>query len=363
MYRGSVKRAKTPLELAALATCAVPGFQIVALCAPQFSDEVSSVTGVIDARGDKWTVTCPHDSVGGLDLDAESGVLARLAKARDARKLPFDVPRIHGMTFTPQGDRVLVHQNLGGRTMTEEDFDDPHILPSSLGKSLAALHNLPPSTYTGVDLPAYSATECRDRHYALLDEAAANVLIPANLWNRWDAALEEISLWRFAPAPIHGDLQGNSLVLDHSVVRAMTGFSSAHVGDPAQDIAWILAQGCEAFFDRFREAYSQERSVVDLHLFTRAQLLSELAIIRWLVHGLHAEDSSIIEDARDMLTDLSQDLGEDELVARRSYSPSAKVESTVQDTEEKDGIDPHSAPTQPLSMSEHPQAVEDEEGA
>lgn len=157
--------------------------------------------------------------------------------------------------------------------------------------------------------------------------------------------------------------QGNSLVLDHSVVRAMTGFSSAHVGDPAQDIAWILAQACEAFFDRFREAYSQERSVVDLHLFTRAQLLSELAIIRWLVHGLHAEDSSIVEDARDMLTDLSQDLGEDELVARRSYSPSVKVDSSVQDTEEEGGIDPHSAPTQPLSMSERAQAVEDEEGA
>lgn len=376
MYRGRVMRAKTPLELAALATAAVPGLDIVGLRPPQFSDEVMSVTGVIDARGDRWTVACPHDGVGGLDLDAESGVLSRLAKAHDAKRLPFDVPRIHGTTLTPQGDRVIVHQDLGGRTMDEEDFEDPHILPSSLGRSLAALHNLPGITYTGIQLPFYSAMECRDRHFALLDEAAEKVLIPANLWNRWDAALEEVSLWRFAPAPIHGDLQGNSIIVEGGAVRAMTGFSSAHVGDPAQDIAWILAQASDVFLERFREAYSQERSATDLHLFTRAQLLSELAIIRWLVHGLHAEDRSIIEEARQMLQELSADLGDAQIVARRdsaggpassgggaeesgAASPSdapapaaarAGVETARADLDEAE--DPDEVPTRRLSLSE-----------
>ena len=310
-------RAKTPLELAALATAAVPGLRVTGLRPPQYSDEVVSVTGIIDVTGNKWTVTCPHDSVGGLDLDAESGVLARLAKAKDARRIPFDVPRIHGTALTAQGERVIVHQDLGGRRMEDSDFDDAHLLPVSLAKALAALHNLPEAVYTGIHLPAYTAAESRERLHALLDEAAAQVLIPANLWNRWDAALDEISLWRFAPAPIHGDLQGNSIIIDGGAVLALTGFSSAHVGDPAQDIAWVLAQASDGFLDRFREAYCRERSVTDLQLFTRAQLLSELAIVRWLVHGLHAEDRSIIADARAMLTELSSDLGEEELVPRR----------------------------------------------
>lgn len=341
-------RAKTPLELAALATTAVPGLRIVGLRPPQYSDEILSVTGVIDESGDKWTVTCPHDTVGGLDLDSESGVLTRLAKASDAKRLPFDVPRIHGTTLTPQGERVIVHQDLGGRPMDEADFEDARLLPSSLGKALAALHNLPPVTYTGIQLPSYTAAECRDRHLTLLDEAAAQVLIPANLWNRWEAALEDIALWRFAPAPIHGDLQGNSVIVDKGAVRAMTGFSSAHVGDPAQDVSWVLAQASDAFLERFRAAYSRERSATDLQLFTRAQLLSELAIIRWLVHGLHAEDRSIIAEAREMLAELSSDLGDAQLVARREpvEAPPASLDEGA-----AAGLDPEEAATRPGGIS------------
>lgn len=317
-------RPKTPLELAALATAAVPGLSVAGLREPQFADEVLSVTGIIDSAGNKWTVTCPHSSVGGLDLDAQSGVLSRLAKAKDAKKIPFDVPRIHGTTLTPEGDRVIVHQDLGGHPMSDDDFDNPDLLPASLGKALAALHNLPPVIYTGINLPAYSVAECRERHLAMLDEVASQVLIPANLWNRWEAALEDLSLWRFPAAPIHGDIQGNSVIVEAGIVRAMTGFTSAHVGDPAQDIAWVLASASDAFLERFRAAYSQERTVADLQLFTRAQLLSELAIVRWLVHGLHAEDRSIISDARHMLSELSTDLGDAQIVER----PHAHVAQT-----------------------------------
>lgn len=334
-------RPKTPLELAALATAAVPGLSVAGLREPQFADEVLSVTGIIDSAGNKWTVTCPHSSVGGLDLDAQSGVLTRLAKAKDAKKIPFEVPRIHGTTLTPEGDRVIVHQDLGGHPMSDDDFDNPNLLPASLGKALAALHNLPPVIYTGINLPAYSVSECRERHLAMLDEVASQVLIPANLWNRWEAALEDLSLWRFPAAPIHGDIQGNSVIVDAGIVRAMTGFTSAHVGDPAQDIAWVLASASDAFLERFRAAYSQERTVADLQLFTRAQLLSELAIVRWLVHGLHAEDRSIISDARHMLSELSTDLGDAQIVER----PHAHVAQT-QDSQASD-----SGPTTPSAPS------------
>lgn len=337
-------RPKTPLELAALATAAVPGLSVAGLREPQFADEVLSVTGIIDSAGNKWTVTCPHSSVGGLDLDAQSGVLTRLAKAKDAKKIPFDVPRIHGTTLTPEGDRVIVHQDLGGHPMSDDDFDNPDLLPASLGKALAALHNLPPVIYTGINLPAYSVAECRERHLAMLDEVASQVLIPANLWNRWEAALEDLSLWRFPAAPIHGDIQGNSVIVEAGIVRAMTGFTSAHVGDPAQDIAWVLASASDAFLERFRAAYSQERTVADLQLFTRAQLLSELAIVRWLLHGLHAEDRSIISDARHMLSELSTDLGDAQIIERPH-------EHVAQTPDSKASASDTTAPSTPSSAS------------
>ncbi|QPK80844.1 phosphotransferase [Schaalia sp. ZJ405] len=331
---------KSPLELAALATAAVPGMQVERLCSPQYDDEVMSVTGIVDSSGNRWVVSCPHDAIGGLDLAAQSGLLERLAKAYDVKRIPFDVPRIHGMTTTHAGDRIMVHQNLGGRALTDADFSDPHILPASLGRALAALHNLPPKVYTGIDLPAYSAIECRDRLIALVDEAAEQVLIPANLWNRWEAAFDDVALWRFPAAPIHGDLQQTNLEVDHGSVLGMGGFGSAHVGDPAVDIAWILAQASDEFLDRFVEAYSRDRSFVDLHLITRAQLLSELAIVRWLVHGIHAQDRSIIAQAQEMLSDLSMDLGDDQLVRRPSPMMSPSAQDSSASSPEEQGQDP-----------------------
>ena len=295
-------RSKTPYELAALATVAVPRLEVAGLRPPQFSDEVLSVTGLIDTSGDRWMVVCPHDTVGGLDMEAQNAVLERLGKAHDFSKIPFEVPRPAGFTRTPEGDRVMVHRNL------------------------------PELIYTGVNLPAYSAIECRDRHQAVLDEAAQEVVIPANLWDRWEESLENLSLWRFLPSPIHGDLSETSIHVDHGRVCALTGFSSAHVGDPAVDIAWVFARASDEFLERFHEAYQQTRSEKDLHLLARAELLSELAVVRWLVHGLHSGDSDIVDEARAMLAELSASVGES--TPKRTEKP-AKAVSDSSTAEEK----------------------------
>lgn len=348
LYRDRVTNAKTPLELAALATVAVPGLRVAGLRAPQFIDEVVSVTGIIDTKGDRWLVTSPHETVGGLDLTLQTTVLSRLAKAHDHRRLPFDVPRIAGHARTSDGSRVMVCKDLGGRFMEESDFVDSRLLPSSLGRAIAALHNLPDLVYTGVDLPAYSAAECRERHLALLDEAARETLIPANLWNRWEAALEDVALWRFRTAPVHGDLQVNSVTVDRECVLALSGFTSAHVGDPAVDIAWVLAQASDDFLDRFRAAYTTERDATDLHVFTRAQLVSELALIRWLLHGVHAEDREIVEQARTMLADLAADLGDEQLVKPR---PVVTAPLSTGHASEPTTADPEEVETSPTSVA------------
>jgi len=349
-----VTRSKTPYELAALATVAVPRLEVAGLRPPQFSDEVLSVTGLIDTSGDRWMVVCPHDTVGGLDMEAQNAVLERLGKAHDFSKIPFEVPRPAGFTRTPEGDRVMVHRDLGGHVMETSDFDDPHLLPASLGNALASLHNLPELIYTGVNLPAYSAIECRDRHQAVLDEAAQEVVIPANLWDRWEESLENLSLWRFLPSPIHGDLSETSIHVDHGRVCALTGFSSAHVGDPAVDIAWVFARASDEFLERFHEAYQQTRSEKDLHLLERAELLSELAVVRWLVHGLHSGDSEIVDEARAMLAELSASVGEstpkrtEEPVKTANDSATSEEESSSQ-REDTTLRRSESAPESPLN--------------
>ena len=112
----------------------------------------------------------------------------------------------------------------------------------------------------------------------------------------------------------------------------MTGFSSAHVGDPAVDIAWVFARASDEFLERFHEAYQQTRSEKDLHLLERAELLSELAVVRWLVHGLHSGDSDIVDEARAMLAELSASVGES--TPKRTEEPT-KAASDSSTAEEK----------------------------
>ena len=311
---------KSALELAALATSAMPGLRVSALRPPTYTDELASVTGIEDVGGNRWIVTCPHEEVSGPALEATSGILDRLGQAYEHDYIPFDVPRLAGQAKIRGGGTVYVHRDPGGRAPTERDLETDPLLPASLGRALAALHNLPETVFSAIGLPSYTAMECRDRNLALLDEAARQVTIPPSLWSRWEAALEDVSLWRFPSAPIHGDIQERSLSVKRGSVVAIGGWTSAHVGDPALDIAWIQASASDAFLERFRETYGHERRAIDLHVFTRAQLLSEIALVRWLVHGLHAEDSSIVDDARAMLTDLAIDLDGEPLLPSHATS-------------------------------------------
>lgn len=319
---------KSPLELAALATAAVPGMRVTALRPPSYSDELSTVTGIEDAAGNRWIVTCPHEEVSGPALEATSGILDRLGQAHDHDYIPFDVPRLAGQAKLAHGGSVYVHRDPGGAAPTDEDLDTDPLLPASLGRALAALHNLPETVFSAIGLPTYTAIECRDRNLALLDEAAREVTIPAALWSRWEAALEDVSLWRFPAAPVHGDIQEHCLSIKRGSLLAISGWTSAHVGDPALDIAWIQASASDAFLERFRETYGHERRATDLHVFTRAQLMSEIALVRWLVHGLHAEDSSVIEEARAMLDDLAKDLDGEPLLPSHASAMGARISLT-----------------------------------
>ena len=214
---------KSALELAALATSAMPGLRVSALRPPSYSDELASVTGIEDVAGNRWIVTCHHEEVSGPALEATSGILDRLGQAFEHDYIPFDVPRLAGQAKIRGGGSVYVHRDPGGRAPTDEDLDTDLLLPASLGRALAALHNLPQTVFSSIGLPTYTAMECRDRNLALLDEAAREVTISPSLWNRWEAALEDVSLWRFPSAPVHGDIQERSLSVNRGSVVAIGG--------------------------------------------------------------------------------------------------------------------------------------------
>src|SRR5699024_9466607 len=142
--------------------------------------------------------------------------------------------------------------------------------------------------------------------------------VPAAVLERWEKALEHVALWRFRPTPVHGDLgEEHILVLDDEV-SALISFSQAHVGDPATDLAWLLASAPEDSLDSIEEAYALGRpESPDSYLLDRAQLVGELALARWLMHGVNTGSDEVVADAAGMLADLAEQIAGAEPIGHR----------------------------------------------
>ncbi len=296
----------SPLTLAALATAAIPGLDVVATRSPQHEGADFAVTGVLDSGGRRWVVRYPLHPAAGAALEGEVALLERLADAVDDGALPFAVPRPAGFAHLPEGGRAMVYRELVGRPLDLDTLSPGPRLAAQIGRAIAAIHELPVAVVESAGLPVYDAESYRARRLAELDEAARTGYVPTVLLRRWERALENVALWRFRATPVHGDLVADHVLVANDEVRAILDWSEARVADPADDLAWLVAAVSDETLDVVLEAYSLARTERgDDHLLERATLAGELALARWLLHGVRVGDQTVVADAAQMLSDLA----------------------------------------------------------
>ncbi|MDQ2623789.1 MAG: phosphotransferase, partial [Actinomycetota bacterium] len=175
----------------------------------------------------------------------------------------------------------------------------------ALGRAIAAIHELPPDTVENAGLPVYEAQTYRERRQSEVDEAARTGKVPTILLRRWEARLEDVALWRFRPTVVHGDLTSSHVLTDGHLITGVLGWGEAKVADPADDLAWLLVAAPSDAVDSITEAYQLRRTELkDPHLVERALLAGELALARWLLHGVRTKQDDVVHDAVAMLDDL-----------------------------------------------------------
>ncbi len=311
------RRKRSPLALAALAGVAVPGLDPARLALPQEESASLHVVGVIDTRGRHWEVLEAHDDTTGAGLDAEAEVLRRIGRIVDDGRLSFNVPRVAG-TVRSEEAHIQVRTHLEGRPVDVSALHPGPGLSAGVGRALGELHELPTSVISEAGMPVYDSQEVRDRWLSLMDDAAGTGRVPPTLLSRWESALEDPTLWRFRPVVVHGDLDAENVLTAGGAVVAMRGLGQAHVGDPAEDMAWIYASVPVDCLDSIEGAYDLARTEgVDKHLRDRAELVSELSLARWLLHGVRAGRDGVFEDAVTVLADRSDKVGDEPLVEPR----------------------------------------------
>lgn len=291
---------RSPAFLAALASAAVPGLDPVSVEAlPSTPEQSFDVAFVQDAEHRRWVVRAPRSDVAGAEMDRTVGLLALLG-----RRLPFAVPAPKGFVALAEGGRAAVYPYLPGHNLDFAELPPGPGLAAELGRTLAALHNTDPAVYEEAGLPSYDADAYRSRRLADLDRAAESGRVPTTLLARWESALEDVSLWRFAPTPTHGDLTGDQVLAvfgddaDAATgrIRAVTGWEDAKVADPADDFAALVADARPEAVETVLEAYAHTRvERPDANLLVRARLVAELGLLSTLMTALARGDAGAVE--------------------------------------------------------------------
>jgi aminoglycoside phosphotransferase (APT) family kinase protein len=300
----------TAIELAAIASAAVPGLNVTAF-GPEPDDAADfSAAMLVDSENRRWRVRSPRHAEASTRLETERQVLRAFSPAIRA-ELPFLLPTVAGTVR--QGELItFVYSHIPGKAKSVEHLAAGSAeLAVEIGAAIAAIHDLPQELVTDYDLPSYTANEFRQRKLNELDQSATTGKIPPSLLRRWEHAMEDVALWRFNACVVHGDLHEDNILLDGDRVTAVLGWTDLRVGDPADDFAWLVAVNDADFVDAVMKAYSAARNdTPDPHLLRRAALSAEFALAQWLVKGYAADSARMVEDAESMLKALEADIAE-----------------------------------------------------
>jgi macrolide phosphotransferase len=294
------------------------------------------VAFIEDTQHRRWVVRAPMTVAAGAQMDIAVSLLGLLS-----RRLPFSVPMPKGFVALNEGGRAVVYPFIAGRPLNFAHLPGGPGIAAELGRALAALHNLDLALCEEAGLTSYDPDTYRTRRLADLDRAAATGHVPTGLLSRWERSLEEVSLWRFAPTPTHGDLTGDEVLAvfddDDATsgrVRGLTGWENARVADPADDFATLVTQASPLAFDSVLEAYAHARvDRPDKYLERRARLAGELKLVSELLTAIGSRNQKGVEACavrlRKLDTDTFDDKDEEPVVPTVPTAPAVPVDPRV----------------------------------
>ncbi|HET8595859.1 MAG TPA: phosphotransferase [Intrasporangium sp.] len=301
---------RSALRLAALASSAVPGLDPVSVeGAPVQLGDPYEFAFVTDSQDRRWVVKAARTAAAGALLEDVSSLTALLAP-----RLEVAVPIVRGVAALKAG-RAVVHPRVPGQAVDFAALPPGATLTAEVGRTLAQIHNLQLLVFEEAGRPSYDAETHRKRMLSELDRASSTGHVPAGLLARWEHRLEDISLWRFAPTPVHGAFTGSHVLAgfddDEDAgsgrVCGVIGWEEARLGDPADDLAELVARASRAALDTVLEAYVQTRiERPDGNLVRRARLAAEMSLVHALLRALSAGETELVEHLSAQLRELDE---------------------------------------------------------
>src|SRR5690625_3470631 len=328
---------RTAMELAALASAAMPGLDIVQATASPDDQRAFDSAIVTDSDNNHWRVRSPRNSQAAFRLETEIQVLSGFTPAIRAH-LPFRVPSVAGAVQIDSLRTFIYHQMPGQPVGLDAITGSETQTIDDIGRIVAAIHQLPRAVVETADLPSYGPGQLRSRLPAELAHIALTGKVPSALLRRWENAFEERRMWSFTPRVVHGDFDETSLLIDRNRAVGVTAWTDLHIGDPAQDFTWLASTESIEFREALLSAYHQHMDLpadqLDLHIMRRAALAAEFSLAKYLMSGINASDNEVVAEAQAMLDELASDVeatgGQD--IGQKFWEPEPTPEPSAQTT-------------------------------
>lgn len=302
--------ARPHLTLAALATAAVPGIDLVTASGFTSHGDADFASALLTGRdGTHWIIRAPRNARAEAQQSADLVALRALSAGVRSR-LPFAVSTYVGQT-PYNGTRAIVYEFVYGSKMTLGELTPGSDgLAASVGTALGALHNLQTSFVADAGLPQLAPLDALRSAVSVIDRAEATGLVPVPLLQRWHKAADDSALWQFQPTVVNGALSAESFLTAKGAVTGILGWHELRVADPARDLFWVLGSRTEGVADAAFDAYLRARPG-DRQVRQRATLYAELEVAKWLLHGTDSRSTEIVDDAVEMLSGLVESVEND----------------------------------------------------
>lgn len=214
--------------------------------------------------------------VGGVEqLQTEVAILRGL---KGWLTLTIPEPAYVHLSDQPPGDAFVGYRMLPGRPLwphVVEDLGDPDAvaaLAQQLGAFLRTLHSVPYAVAIDCELENADTRQSFRSFYKRVRQELFDWMRPRareRVTRLFTSYLEDEAHFAFEPVLRHGDFGGSNILHDPAT-HALTGiidFGSAAVGDPAYDVAGLLASYGEEFVAEVAVGYPQIEGFMDRVIF------------------------------------------------------------------------------------------------
>jgi hypothetical protein len=213
-------------------------------------------------------------------------------------------PRSPAPSPLPGGGRAFVHRQSPGRRYGWRT--SPRTAPSRWLWAGPSQHPLSGTeTGGGHRRPGLHRRDLRQRHLAELDRAAGTGSVPVPLLSRGSSVGGGGGL-RFVPCCVHGNLAAENVLVDgNEVTESWTGERSTSRTPRTIWGGWRSGR-TPGWWNAWSRRTHGPPGTPDANLARRARFVGEIAMLRWLLHGVAHRQRDGGDDAVHMLTELEQ---------------------------------------------------------